>query len=162
MENPLNRAATPWSGESTMKTRSAIQRSVNALLDELAPQRVLKRADEAQGPIQQYRAPSGCVLQAATCAVSISWFADATPESAFGELHIRVWQGTVTRRGGHRGAHNAVMLSELVLRPIETQLYSGLWGAADGTKYDSTMVAAKCSGLLGAQMLAATEPVVAT
>ncbi|MGH7713641.1 MAG: hypothetical protein ACREOG_20315, partial [Gemmatimonadaceae bacterium] len=62
----MNRAALPWSAEPTAKTKSAVQRSVNELLDELAPQRVLKRPEESHGLIEQYRAPSGCVLQAAT------------------------------------------------------------------------------------------------
>ncbi|MEW5916624.1 MAG: hypothetical protein AB1762_09470 [Gemmatimonadota bacterium] len=156
MANPINGALPPWGGGPSAKTKSAVQRTVNALLDELAPQRVLKRADEVHGPIEQYRAPSGCVLQAATCAVTISWFADPTAEAALGELHIRVWQGTVTRRGGRRAPHNAVMVSEFVFRPVESPLNYCVWEASDGTQYDTSMLAAKCSALLGDQIHAAS------
>jgi hypothetical protein len=152
----MNHVASPWNGEPSAKAKSTVHRSVIALLDELAPQRTPKRGDEPHGPIEQFRAPSGCVLQAANCAVTVSWFAESTAESALGELHIRVWQGTVTRRGGHHGPQNAVMLSELVLRPVESPFSWCLWSAADGTQYDNAMVAAKCSALLGAQMQVTT------
>lgn len=153
MADPINSGVVPWGAGPSAKTKSAVQRSVIALLDELAPQRTPKRAEEP-GPIEQYRAPSGCVLQAATCAVSVSWYSDATEEAALGELHIRVWQGKVTRRGGQHGSKSAVMVSELVLRPIESLLHYCLWGATDGTQYDTAMLAAKCSALLGAQIRA--------
>lgn len=153
MADQMNREAPSWSAGSA-KTKTAVQRSVTALLDELAPQRTLKRVEELPGPIEQHRAPNGCVLQAPTCAVSISWFADATEEAALGELHVRVWQGRVTRRGGHRAAKNAVMISELVLRPIESPLDNYLWRTTDGKLYDVASLAANCSALLAAQISA--------
>lgn len=152
MAETMSGVATPWSTRPSAKTKSAVQRSVIALLDELAPQRSPKRAEEPIGPIEQYRAPSGCVLQAPTCAVTVSWFADPTAEAAMGELHVRVWQGKVTRRGTQHGPKSAVMVSELILRPIESVLNYCLWGAPDGTQYDSAMLASKCSALLAAQI----------
>ena len=155
MADRIDGLTTSWGTGPSAKTKSAVRRSVTLLLDELAPQRTPKRAEEPPGPIEQYRSPTGCVLQAATCAVSVSWFADPTVEAELGELHVRVWQGKVTRRGGQRGPQNAVMVSELVLRPIESPLHDCLWGAADGTQYDTAMLAAKCTALLGTQIRAA-------
>ena len=83
----------PWSASPTAKARIAVQRSVTALLDELAPERVLKRVDQLLGPVEQHRTPTGCVLQAAAAAVSVSWFADAGGDAPLGELHIVVWRG---------------------------------------------------------------------
>ena len=128
-----------------------MQRSVTALLDELAPERVLKRVDQLPGPVEQHRTPTGCVLQAAAAAVSVSWFADAGGDAPLGELHIVVWRGTVTRRGVPRSRKGATTLAELVLRPIEPPADDCLWQAPDGTRYDTTSLAAKCLALLAEQ-----------
>jgi hypothetical protein len=49
---------------------------------------------------------------------------------------------------------NAVILSELVLRPIESPLDDCLWEATDRTQYGTAALAAKCSALLEAQIVA--------
>ena len=154
---PIEKEATErpeaqWNTSPSAKTKNVVQRSVTALLDELAPERVLKRVERLQGEIEQYRTPSGCILQAADCAVSVSWFADGTSESALGELHILVWRGKVARRGTPRSAKNATLVSEFVLYPIEPAVDDFLWRATDGTRYDTASLAAQCLTLLEAQI----------
>src|SRR5690349_25140957 len=104
MTHSTNPRTLQWNSSASAKAKSAVQRSVTQLLDELAPERVLKRVGELKGPVEQHRTPTGCVLQAAHCAVSVSWFANATKEAVLGELHVLVWRGQVTRRGHVRAA----------------------------------------------------------
>jgi hypothetical protein len=141
-----------WNPAPSVKTRNLVQRSVTALLDELAPERVLKRVEKLEGQIEQHRTPSGCVLQAPGCAVSVSWFADGSKGTALGELHILVWQGKVARRGAIRGAKNATLVTELVLHPIEPATDECIWAATDGKRYDTATLAAHTLGLLEAQI----------
>jgi hypothetical protein len=143
---------TPWSASPSAKARNAVQRSVTALLDELAPERVVKRIDALQGPVEQHRTPNGCVLQAANAALSVSWFADANTETTIGELHILVWKGKVTRRGGTRVPKKATLVTELILYPIEAPSDEALWRATDDTRYDTAALAAKCTALLEEQI----------
>src|ERR687895_927268 len=112
MDDPTN-PERQWSSSPTAKAKNAVQRSVTELLDELAPERVLKRVGEVSGAVEQHRTPSGCVLQAADCAVSVSWFADATKDSVLGELHVVVWRGKVTRRGSTRTPKGATIVADL-------------------------------------------------
>src|SRR5438105_7881295 len=142
-----------WSTSPTAKTRNAVQRSVTALLDALAPERVLKRVEHLEGSVEQYRTPTGCVLQASDAAVSVSWFADATEDAALGELHILVWRGKVARRGSPRSAKNATLVTELVLRPIEPPTDDCIWLGSDGTRYDTSSLAAHTLLLLEGQIL---------
>jgi hypothetical protein len=143
---------TPRSGAPTYKAKNVVQRSVTALLDELAPERVLRRIDKLPGPVEQHRTPNGCVLQAVDCAVSVSWFAEETRESVLGELHIIVWRGTVARRGATRNTKGATIVTELVLYPIEPPVDDNLWRATDGTLFDTASLAAKCLALLEEQV----------
>jgi hypothetical protein len=143
---------SPWSPAPTAKAKNAVQRSVTALLDELAPERALKRVDQLKGPVEQHRTPTGCVLQAATAAVSVSWFADAGNDAALGELNIVVWRGTVTQRGAHGARKGATIVTELVLHPIEPPAEECLWRATDGAQYDTASLAAKCLALLELQV----------
>ena len=152
MTDSTNPKARAWSSAPSAKEKTAVQRSVTALLDELAPERVLKRVGDVRGPVEQHRTPTGCLLQAADCAVSVSWFADATKDSVLGELHIVVWRGKVTRRGGTGAPKNATIVADLVLRPIERPADDCLWQATDGTRYDTASLAAKCLALLEAQI----------
>src|SRR5438105_13151364 len=98
MTDSTNPRALQWSSSPSARAKSAVQRSVTQLLDELAPERVLKRVGEVRGPIEQHRTPSGCLLQAAAGAVSVSWFAHSTKQAALGELHVLVWGGRVSAR----------------------------------------------------------------
>ena len=152
MADPTSPGASPWSAGPTAKAKTAVQRSVTALLDELAPERVLKRVEKLSGPVEQHRTPTGCVLQAGEAAVSVSWFADAAPDAVLGELHVIVWRGRVSRRGAAGRATGATVVSELVLRPIEPSEDACLWLATDGARYDTASLAAKCLALLDDQL----------
>lgn len=147
MTDPTNPIAAPWSTSPTAKAKNAVQRSVTALLDELAPERVLKRV-KLPGQVEQHRTPTGCVLQAAVAAISVSWFADAGNDAVLGELHVVVWHGTVTRRGATQSRKGATLVAELVLRPIEPPAEDCRWQATNGTQYDTAALAAKCLELL--------------
>jgi hypothetical protein len=154
MNDSSDRTGPKWSASPSAKAKAAVQRSVTALLDELAPERVLKRIGQFEGRVEQHRTPTGCVLQAADCAVSISWFADATKDAALGELHVVVWRGKVARRGAARSPKGATVIADLVLRPIEPPADDCLWQTTDGTRYDTASLAAKCLALLEAQIVA--------
>lgn len=151
MDDPTNPKAPAWSAAPAAKAKNAVQRSVTALLDELAPERVLKRVEQLRGPVEQHRTPTGCVLQAAAAAVSVSWFADSGNDAVLGELHVVVWRGTVTRRGVPKSRKGATVVAELILRPIEPPVDDCLWQARDGTRYDTAALAAKCLSLLEEQ-----------
>jgi hypothetical protein len=133
------------------KAKNTVQRSVTTLLDELAPERALRRMQRVEGSIEQHRTPTGCVLQAAQAAISVSWFVEGGPEAALGELHVVVWRGTVTRLGTPPTRHGARVVSELVLQPIEPPESDCLWVARDGTRFDTAALAAKCLSLLEAE-----------
>jgi hypothetical protein len=154
MKDPVNPVASAWNTSPTAKAKNAVERSVTALLDELAPERVLKRDRQLAGPVEQHRTPTGCVLQAADAAVSVSWFAGAG--NALGELRIVVWHGTVQRRGAPRSQKAAKIIEELVLQPIEPPVDGQLWEDADGRKYNTASLAAKSLALLKEQVGAHT------
>jgi hypothetical protein len=152
MTDPANRIGPSWSAAPKAKAKNAVQRSVTALLDELAPERVLKRVEALRGPVEQHRTPTGCVLQAATAALSVSWFADAGNDAVLGELHVVVWRGSVQRRGTPKNRKGATLVAELVLRPIEPPADDCLWQATDGTQYSTATLTAKCLALLEDQI----------
>lgn len=152
MKNPANPIGPTWSASPKAKVKNAVQRSVTALLDELAPERVLKRVEALRGPVEQHRTPKGCVLQAAEAAVSVSWFADSGNDSVLGELHVVVWRGTVTRRGNPGNTKGATVVAELVLHPIEPPAEDCVWQSTDGTQYDTATLTAKCLALLEDQI----------
>lgn len=152
MSDSTNRPAPQWSTAPSVKAKNAVQRSVTALLDELAPERVLSRVGKLAGPVEQHRTPTGCVLQAPNCAVSVSWFADATKDAPLGELHVVVWRGKVARRGTTQTPKGATIVADLVLRPIEPPADDCVWQATDGSRYDTASLAAKCLALLEAQV----------
>jgi hypothetical protein len=129
-----------------------VQRSVTALLDELAPERVLRRIDQLPGPVEQHRSPNGCVLQAASAAVSVSWFPEESKGSGLGELHVIVWSGTVARRGATRSRKGATIVTELILHPLEPPADECLWQAIDGVQFDTVSLAAKVLSLLQEQV----------
>lgn len=143
----------PWTPSPTMKEKNAAQRAVTALLDALAPERVVRRAEQPRLRVEQHRTPNGCVLQAAHAALSVSWFPDGSGEAALGELHIVVWRGTVARRGAPPSRERAVVTGELVLRPVEQPSDTSVWRAADGTTYDTEALAARCLALLEEQIV---------
>jgi hypothetical protein len=135
----------------TYKEKGTVQRSVTALLDELAPERSLTRAERLPPTVEQHRSPHGCVLQGPGYAVSVSWFADESRGATLGELHIMVWRGTVARRGATRHTKGATIVSEVTLTPIEPPQDGYLWRAGDGTRYNTESLVAKCLALLEEQ-----------
>lgn len=152
MTESTNPRPLQWNVSATAKAKTAVERSVTQLLDALAPERVLNRVAELRGPVEQHRTPTGCLLQAADCAVSVSWFADGTTPHELGELHVLVWRGKVARRGNAKPPKGATMVADLVLHPIEPPADECLWEAVDGTRYDTASLAAKCLALLETQI----------
>ena len=132
----------------TVKERNAVQRSVERLLDALAPETALRRGERPAEDVQPHRTPTGCVLQAASVALSVSWFADATEDATLGELQVVLWRGTVARRGVAVPAVNAIVAGELVLHPMLGPDGEPRWKATDGRTFDSDALAAHCFALL--------------
>ena len=152
MKDPTEKTSSQWNTSPTAKAKNAIQRSVTALLDELAPERVLKRVEQLPDTVEQHRTPTGCVLQAADCAVSVSWFPDASKEAPLGELHVLVWRGKVTRRGTPPSKKGATIIADMVLLPIEPPVDNCLWKVSDGSRHDTASLAAKVLALLAEQI----------
>lgn len=147
-----------WSGARSAKDRNAVQREVTALLDELAPEKVLTRGDLPKLPIEQHRTPTGCVLQAPNAALSVSWFAPAGSDTAAGELHIVVWRGVVQRRGARPTRQGATIVEEVVFLPIERPTTPKVWRDRAGTEFETPEVAARCLALLKEQVEATDTP----
>jgi hypothetical protein len=152
MDDTPNPAAPPWTASPSAKAKNAVQRAVTALLDELAPERVLKRGEQINVPIEQHRTPNGCVLQAATAALSVSWFVDAGADAALGELHVVVWRGVVSRRGSPQRRDGAAIVKEVILHPIQRAPDDLVWRSTTGGDYDTANLAAHCVALLEEQM----------
>ncbi|HEV8216902.1 MAG TPA: hypothetical protein VGP95_13740 [Gemmatimonadaceae bacterium] len=137
----------------TTKQKAAVQRAVKALLDLLAPERTTTRAPRQPVPIEPYRTPSGCVLQAPTAALSVSWFPEGTDIEALGELQVALWRGVASRRGSAPQPQGAVVVRELNIRPVEGPSDTFSWRTSDGATYDTEGLAAYCLALLKEQML---------
>jgi len=132
-----------------------VQRSVTKLLDLLAPERATSRAERAPVQIEPYRTPSGCVLQAPTAALSISWFPGAPSDPHLGQLNVVLWRGGVTRRGGGVPRESATVIREWTLRPVELSPDAPRWREdGDGAEFDTQGLADHCRALLNEQVLA--------
>jgi hypothetical protein len=153
MEDSIEGLPAARANPPTAKEKNAVQRGVNALLDALAPQRATMRGDRVPVPVEQHRTPSGCVLQAPTAALSVGWFADSANDAAFGELHILVWHGVVSRRGAVATPDGASVVREMVLRPVDQGTDTCGWRDADGVVYRVDELAERCNELLKQQML---------
>lgn len=138
----------------TTKQKAAVQRAVKMLLELLAPERTTTRAPREPARIEQHRTPNGCVLQAPTAALSVSWFAEGTDIEALGELQIVLWRGVASRRGSPPRSEAAVVVRELNVRPVEGPSDTFIWRADGGPTYDTEALAAYCLTLLNEQMLA--------
>jgi hypothetical protein len=149
MTDTVDDIKQPWNASAVSKARNAVQREVAALVDDLVPDRALGRSEKPADAIERYRTPTGCVLQGADRAVSISWFANATDDVTFGELHILHWQGRVARRGG-TGARgeSATVISDIVFHPSDTTKDHVRWRSANGEPVDRQELAQKCLALL--------------
>src|SRR5439155_12092694 len=53
MKDSTSPRSPQWSTAPSAKTKNVVQRSVTALLDALAPERVLKRVEQLQGAVEQ-------------------------------------------------------------------------------------------------------------
>ncbi len=152
IEESAGTSAGRFGGPPAAKARSAVQRAVTGLLDELAPERPVPRAGRPPVAVEQYRTPNGVVLQGAAAAVSVSWFPDTSSEVELGELQIILWRGVVNRRGAAPRKERAEVVREMVLRPVEQAPEDYAWRAADGTVYGSAALVEHCLAILAAQM----------
>jgi len=153
MKDPFEFRSVQRNAPPTTKEKSAVQRAVTRLLDVLAPERATMRTERAPAAVEQYRTPSGCVLQAATAALSVSWFPDAATDTSLGELQVVLWRGVVTRRGGAAVRATPTVIRELTLRPVEQSLGQLAWrDESGGTVYDLQALADNCLALLEKQV----------
>lgn len=133
------------------RERTAVQQAVDRLLHVLAPERAVSRAVAPPEAIERHRTPRGCILQAATGAVSVSWFPDAASGALIGELQVVVWRGTVSRPGSSRRVAGATVVRELVVHPVDGGVAGWGWRDADGAVHDTDALAARCLALLREQ-----------
>jgi len=145
-----------WPDRPTAAQRTGAQHAVARLFDALAPQKPPARREGPAPAIQRHRSPTGCILQATTRALTVSWFPASTNDTTLGELQLITWQGTVSRPGSaRRAAGGAVVVQEetFALAPGTVGALGAtgdnwLWCAADGTTYDAGALAARCHALL--------------
>jgi hypothetical protein len=148
MNDPADPAAQAWFGARSIKAKTAFRRHVTALLDALAPEKVLGRSDPAKLPIEEHRTPDGCVLQAPGAALQVSWYAEK--DDAPAALHVVVWSGVVSRRGAPpRGG--ATVVSEEVYSPVDAAPDDKVWKRVDGSVLDTPSLAEHCLALLEKQ-----------
>ena len=132
----------------TTKQRTAIQKEVTRLVDELAPVRAPARPGAVLPAVQCHRLPRGCVLQGATRAVSVSWFPASPSESTLGELQLVTWKGTVSLPGSASRRSGATTTEEMVLAPVEI---GGTWHwQGSGMDLTTDALVARCRELLEA------------
>ena len=150
MGNPedLEVAEGPPEGPPTVKERNAVQQEVSRLLEVLAPERAAHRMGAKANELERHRTPRGVVLQAASGAVTVSWFPDSAQGADLGELQVVAWRGTVSRPGSSKRASGAQVEEEMVLRPAESSRGGTVWRAADGTTFTTDSLAAHCETLL--------------
>lgn len=129
-----------------------MQREVTRLLDELAPERSSSRLKPQAGSIQQHRSPNGCILQAETAALSVTWYPEADDQDRVGEMQILLWRGVVSRRNATRSGEPAELLRQEVLNPIERPTDESVWCSRDGTVFSTPDLAAHCLALLAGQI----------
>jgi hypothetical protein len=92
------------------------------------------------------------VLQAATSAVSVSWFSEPGHDAPLGELRVIVWRGTVARRGSPTPRDGASVAKEMVLHPIEPPADGRLWRSTEGAEYSTSELAERCLEFLTDQI----------
>ena len=140
-------SATQWTDPPTSKQRTAVQKEVTRLIDALAPVRAPVRPGAATPAVQCHRLPRGCVLQGATTAVSVSWFAAAPSENSLGELQFVIWRGTVSLPGSAVRRSGAQLVSEQVLVPVDGGNGEWQWQGDDVLLTTDDLVA-RCHDLL--------------
>lgn len=139
-----------WSEWPTVKQRTAVQNAAGRLLDALAPEGPPPRGAQPAAPaVRRVRSPRGCILQAASRALSVSWFPSTSIQATLGELQVIIWNGVVSRPGSaQREAGGAQIVSQVVLHPVELPGDGWGWRGEDGTVFDSAALADHCKALL--------------
>jgi hypothetical protein len=132
----------------TVKARNAVQQAVSRLLDALAPERAAHRLGVKAAEVERFRTPRGCVLQAKSGAVTVSWFPDSAQGAELGELQVVKWRGTVSHPGSSKRTAGALAEEEMVLRPVDAGAGEMRWRATDGTTYSTDALAGHCTSLL--------------
>ena len=124
----------PGSDRPTAKQRALVQREIDRMLDQLAPERPPARGGEAAlASIQRHRAPRRCVLQGAERAVSVSWFPSNGSDDTLGEVQIIEWKGVVSLPGSAtRAAGGAVAVRQSLLYPVELGAAGWAWRPEGG------------------------------
>jgi hypothetical protein len=97
------------------RQRAAVQRDVERLLDELAPERPVPKHDTPVAAIVRHRSPGRCILQGPERAITISWFPAQGSDDTLGQLVIIAWRGTVSLPGSARR-------SSIAAEPLHTWL----------------------------------------
>lgn len=141
-----------WAERPTVAQRTAAQQAVMRLFELLAPQKPPARREEPAADTQRHRSPTGCILQGAERAVSVSWFADSTNDLTIGELQLITWRGQVSRPGAARrtgAGAGATPVSQAAFTPVDGGAGLGwVWRDAEGAVYDAAALAARCHALL--------------
>jgi hypothetical protein len=137
-----------WTDPPTSKQRTSVQKEVTRLIDALAPVRAPVRPGAATPAVQCHRLPRGCVLQGATSAVSVSWFAAAPSENSLGELQVSAWRGTVSLPGSALRRSGAQLITEKVLVPVEGNVGEWRW-QGDDVVWTTDELVAHCHEVLG-------------
>ncbi|HUF27431.1 MAG TPA: hypothetical protein VMM18_10680 [Gemmatimonadaceae bacterium] len=133
-----------------MKQRTAVQREVGRLLDELAPERPPARHDAPVLAIKRHRAPGRCILQGESRAVSVSWFPARPDADTLGEVVVTEWRGEVSLPGHTRRSNaGAVAVETTLFRPMETSGGTWEWRSEGGAPaYGTDALAMYCRGLV--------------
>ena len=148
MNDPIDPAAQAWFSARSIKAKTAFRRHVTALLDALAPEKILGKSERAKQPIEQHRTPDGCVLQAPDSALQVSWYDEKDNSPA--ALHVVVWNGVLSRRGAPpRGG--ATVVGEEIFYNSESATDDRMWRRSDDTLFDTQSLAEHCLALLAAQ-----------
>lgn len=150
---PATPAPMAWAERPTVAQRTSAQQAVNRLFELLVPQKPPTRRDDPEAATLRHRSPTGCILQGADRAVTLSWFADSVHDLTLGELQLITWNGQVARPGAARkpgAGAGATPVSQEALTPVDGGAGRGLiWKDAAGTTYDNAALAAHCEALLG-------------
>lgn len=130
------------------KQRTAVQHEVLRLLDALAPELPPPRREADTAGVRAYRWPGRCILQGESRAVSVSWFPGGRDDDSLGEMMVISWKGVVSLPGSARRAPDeAVELTSLLLRPMESDAGGWEWRCEEGAAiYETTALAAYCRG----------------
>lgn len=134
----------------TTKQRSAVQREVVRLLDDLVPQRPASPREGPDSTVRMHRWPGRCILQAEGNAVSVSWFPGRPDEDSLGEILVIAWDGVVSLPGSAtRSQQEAVARRTVVMRPVEIGIGEYGWRGDGGDNLmPTTALATFCRKLL--------------